>query len=307
MDSKLDQWAKVPSHPELSVQTVLQKSENIGLSTKRGCWSYINKKRFPVRDIFSLTLFCTPFCRLQPWYQNSYRIVHRWSCFSLFSNCCGWTCSTLPPLVRSLTPAPHWSRAASLDSSSHPRYFPARPALGPCRTPTQGATPSSSRSQNQPETAFPDSTGPSSLTPSWRRHEPSSGWRASTRWWSCVMPLPTLPSWKPGNNSCRSGKDCPERALDPGMEMGNLRWSILWLGSVTPAWLPVKCCANGWRTAWPTVPPTGPVASCRHHANVGTSLHRTKKPVDATGTGYTWRTASLLWKKEQLTLTLAVS
>ncbi len=117
----------------------------------------------------------------------------------------------------------------------------------------------------------------------------------------------TLPSWKPGNNSCRSGKGCPERVLDPGMEMGNLRWSILWLGSVTPAWLPVKCCANGWRTAWPTVPPTGPVASCRHHANVGTSPHRTKKPVDATGTGYTWRTASLLWKKEQLTLTLAVS
>ncbi len=154
---------------------------------------------------------------------------------------------------------------------------------------------------------IPRQHGPSSLTPSWRRHEPSSGWRASTRWWSCVMPLPTLPSWKPGNNSCRSGKGCPERVLDPGMEMGNLRWSILWLGSVTPAWLPVKCCANGWRTAWPTVPPTGPVASCRHHANVGTSPHRTKKPVDATGTGYTWRTASLLWKKEQLTLTLAVS
>lgn len=258
-------------------------------------------------DIFSLTPFCKPFCRFQPWYQNFYGTVHRWCYCYLFSNCCGWTCSTLPPLVRSLTPAPHWSRAASSDSSSRPRYFPARLAPGPCRTLTHGATPSSSRSQNQPETAFPDNTGLSSLTPSWRRHEPSLGWRASMRWQSYVMPLPTLPSWKLGNNSCRSGKGCQEQAAGPGMGMGNLKWSILWLGSVTPAWLPVKCCANGWRTVWPTVPPTGPVASCKRHVNVGTSLRRTKKPMDATEMGSTWRTASLLWKKELLTLTLVVS
>lgn len=213
MDSKLDQWAKVPSHPEL-----------FGSDSPAIIWEYwlVNKTRLLIlhsqektqkkrsSDIFSLTPFWKQFCRLQPWYQNSYGTVHHWCCCYLFSNCCGWTCSTLLPLVRSLTPAPHWSRAASLDSSSRPLYIPARPALGPCRTPTHGATPSSSRSQNQPETAFLDNTGPSSLTPSWRQHEPFSEWRASTRWWSCVMLLPTLPSWKLGNNSCRSGKGCPE-------------------------------------------------------------------------------------------------